>query len=151
TPSSGIWQTVWLETVPKDYIAGLKMTPDVDNGTVRVLVESATDKPVRVTAAGRAVKGHANTEISLPIGDVRLWSPADPYLYDLEVTLGADKVKSYFGMRKVSVEKDTDGHDRIFLNGKPYFNLGTLDQGFWPDGLYTAPTDEALAFDIKAI
>ncbi|GGC33356.1 hypothetical protein GCM10011386_26830 [Parapedobacter defluvii] len=151
TPSSGIWQTVWLETVPKDYITRLKITPNVDNGAVRVVVESATDKPVTVTAAGRTVKGHANTEISLPISDVRLWSPADPYLYDLEVTLGADKVKSYFGMRKVSVERGADGHDRIFLNGEPYFNLGTLDQGFWPDGLYTAPTDEALAFDIKAI
>jgi tetratricopeptide (TPR) repeat protein len=96
------------------------------------------------------VKGKTNSTINIPIKNARLWSPDAPYLYDLTATLGKDKVKSYFGMRKIEIKQDEKGIDRIFLNNKYTYNLGTLDQGFWPDGLYTAPTDEALAFDIKA-
>ena len=151
TPSSGIWQTVWMETVPEEYLSGLVITPDIDKSVVNVLVKSAGNAAVTLSVDGKTVKGKTNRNIVIPVRAAKLWSPANPYLYDLEVTLGKDKVKSYFGMRKVSVAKDSKGVDRIMLNNKPYYNLGTLDQGFWPDGLYTAPTDEALAFDIKAI
>lgn len=161
TPSSGIWQTVWMETVPENYIEGLVMTPDIDKGVINLVVKGK-GKPVVVVydpvskqeissrfAFLEMTKGGYKGTIKIP--NAKLWSPGNPFLYDLEVTMGKDKVKSYFGMRKISVAKDEKGVDRIMLNNKPYYNLGTLDQGFWPEGLYTAPTDEALAFDIKAI
>lgn len=151
TPSSGIWQTVWMESVPAEYINSLKITPDIDKSVVTITVNAATDAPVSLLIEGAAIKGTANTAITVPLKNVKLWTPGNPYLYNLTATLGKDAVTSYFGMRKISVQKDDKGTERIFLNNKPYFNLGTLDQGFWPDGLYTAPTDEALAFDIKAI
>lgn len=151
TPTSGIWQTVWLETVPQNYISSLTITPDVDKQIVNVTVNSATNRAVALTVDGKTIKGTANKQIAVPVKDAKLWTPAHPNLYDLTVKLGNDEVKSYFGMRKVSIGKDDKGVDRIMLNNKPYYNLGTLDQGFWPEGLYTAPTDEALAFDIKAI
>ncbi|WP_426582649.1 sugar-binding domain-containing protein [Mucilaginibacter sp. R-33] len=151
TPTSGIWQTAWLETVPAAYVSGLKITPDVDRSLVNIEVRSAGDALVEITVAGKRVKGRSNTVITVQVKNARLWSPDDPYLYDLAIHLGKDEVKSYFGMRKVEIKKDAKGFDRIFLNNKYTYNLGTLDQGFWPDGLYTAPTDEALAFDIKAI
>ncbi|HUP13516.1 MAG TPA: hypothetical protein VM187_14930, partial [Niastella sp.] len=163
TPTTGIWQTVWLETVPEVYIKELKLTPDIDNN--KLTVATLTN----VTGDGYTVEAVAmsgDKEISrktitkednaLAINDAHYWSPEDPFLYDLSVRLlkngkVVDEVKSYFGMRKVEIKKDAEGHDRIFLNNKYVFNLGTLDQGFWPDGIYTAPTDEALAYDIKAI
>ncbi|MGC4231475.1 MAG: glycoside hydrolase family 2 TIM barrel-domain containing protein [Niabella sp.] len=151
TPSSGIWQTVWLEQVSQEYISSLTITPDIDKKQVSITVHSATNKPVTIEAAGKTVKDKANSEIKIPVANPKLWSPADPHLYDLTITMGRDKVKSYFGMRKISIAKDAKGMDRIFLNNQPYFNLGTLDQGFWPDGLYTASTDEALKFDIEAV
>ncbi|WP_233260604.1 glycoside hydrolase family 2 protein [Pedobacter sp. HMWF019] len=151
TPSSGIWQTVWLETVPEIYIEGLVMTPDIDKGVLNLEVKSVSAAPVTTVVDGKTFKGKANERIVVPIANMKLWSPASPYLYNLAIKLGKDEVKSYFGMRKVSIGKDAKGVDRIFLNNKPYYNLGTLDQGFWPEGLYTAPTDEALSFDIKAI
>ncbi|NLR82235.1 glycoside hydrolase family 2 protein [Chitinophaga eiseniae] len=161
TPSSGIWQTVWLEQVPRDYIAGLLLTPDIDKSLLDITVNAPAGYTVTATAlkngavAGQ-VKGKSGVPLQLKISHPELWTPGHPALYDLSVQLlkgntTVDEVKSYFGMRKISVAKDEKGVDRIFLNNKPYFNLGTLDQGFWPDGLYTAPTDEALAFDIKAI
>jgi hypothetical protein len=151
TPSSGIWQTVWLEQVPQAYINDLTITPDIDKKQVRIKVQSSSVSQVTLIAAGQVVKGITNQDITLSLASPKLWSPSSPYLYDLKVKMGEDEVKSYFGMRKISVDKDVDGVERIFLNNKPYFNLGTLDQGYWPDGLYTAPTDEALSFDIKAI
>ncbi|WP_276089150.1 sugar-binding domain-containing protein [Pedobacter sp. JY14-1] len=156
TPSSGIWQTVWLETVPEVYVKGLKVIPDVDRGVVEIAVKGKGKAVVNVPGCSecgilKQVQDDEGSSITLKVPNAKLWSPDDPFLYDLEVTLGKDKVKSYFGMRKISIGKDEKGIDRIMLNNKPYFNLGTLDQGFWPDGLYTAPTDEALAFDIKAI
>jgi hypothetical protein len=151
TPTSGIWQTVWIETVPAASISSLTITPDVDKSVVNVTVNSAASGAVSLIIDSKTIKGTANKQIAVPIKNARLWSPANPNLYDLTVTMGTDKVKSYFGMRKISVAKDNKGVDRIMLNNNPYYNLGTLDQGFWPDGLYTAPTDEALAFDIKAI
>lgn len=164
TPSSGIWQTVWLEEVPAASISNIKQTPDVDKGLLNMTVTAPEGYTVIATASaggqtvGRA-EGKSNTNIELPLqgaGGLRLWSPDDPFLYDLTVQLSKngkviDQVKSYFGMRKIEVKKDDKGIERIFLNGKYTYNLGTLDQGFWPDGLYTAPTDDALKFDIQAI
>lgn len=151
TPSSGIWQTVWMESVPDQWITGLNITPDIDKSVVKITVTAADNAPVVLNVAGTIIKGTANKTITVPVKNLKLWSPDQPSLYDFTVRLDKDFVKSYFGMRKISVAKDSKGVDRIMLNNKPYFNLGTLDQGFWPDGLYTAPTDEALAFDIKAI
>jgi hypothetical protein len=161
TASSGIWQTVWLEAVPKTYIEGLALTPDIDNGVLNIKVNAPVGSSVEITAldgksAISMVKGKAGNVLHLPIKNAKLWSPESPFLYDLTVKLvnngrSLDEVKSYFGMRKIAIAKDDKGITRIFLNNTPYFNLGTLDQGFWPDGLYTAPTDEALKFDIEAI
>jgi hypothetical protein len=161
TPSSGIWQTVWLETVPDVYIHELKLTPDVDNKELNVTVDAPKGYTVRLTALDNrnpvsVIQGKTNTAITLPLFNPKLWSPDQPFLYDLKVELlkGSkviDEVSSYFGMRKVSVDKDDKGFYRIFLNNRYVYNLGVLDQGFWPDGLYTAPTDEALKFDIVAI
>lgn len=161
TPTSGIWQTVWLETVPADYIAGLDMTPDIDKGVLNVKVNAPAGTNVELIASDGStevskIKGKAGAALKLPVKNAKLWSPADPFLYDLTVKLTKggktiDQVKSYFGMRKIAIQKDEKGVDRIFLNNRAYFNLGTLDQGFWPDGLYTAPTDNALKFDIEAI
>jgi len=164
TPSSGIWQTLWLETVPGTYIESISTTPDVDGGELRVRVNPsalAAGLSVKVTALSNrktlsAVTGEAGAELRLPIRKAHLWSPDDPYLYDLKISLlkhgkPVDEVKSYFGMRKIEIKKDEKGIERIFLNNVYTYNLGTLDQGFWPDGLYTAPTDEALKFDIQAM
>ena len=159
TASSGIWQTVWLETVPDKYIKSLSVTPDVDRGNVAVKVIASSDCEVEliVSVAGEMIKrakGKVNEPVFLHINNAKLWSPESPFLYDLKVTLRSggrevDKVTSYFGLRKVDVQTDDNGIARIFINNKPYFNLGVLDQGFWPDGLYTAPTDSALKFDIE--
>lgn len=161
TPTSGIWQTVWLEEVPFHYIKALTLTPDIDLKILRVKVDAPAGYSVRLTALDNrkevsAVKANPAAVIELPLYDSKLWSPSNPFLYDLKVELFngkkvVDEVTSYFGMRKVSVGKDSAGFYRIFLNNQYVYNLGTLDQGFWPDGLYTAPTDEALRFDIEAI
>jgi hypothetical protein len=162
TPTTGIWQTVWLEPVPKSSIASLKITPDVDGKRVLVTARGrGTGEGARVkvtaTADGRAVgsgTGRVGEAVAVKVPDPKLWSPASPFLYGLKVELGdgekaADEVESYFGMRKVDVAPDDKGVPRIRLNGEFVFQVGPLDQGFWPDGLYTAPTDEALAFDVK--
>jgi beta-galactosidase/beta-glucuronidase len=166
TPSSGIWQTVWLETVASDYVKRIRLTPDIDASQLAFSADVASlDKDIKLEAVVYhkqqvIARFHGDQQSGfegrLPIPSAHLWSPTDPFLYDLVVRLKhgnkvLDEVKSYFGMRKISIAKDSKGIDRICLNNQPYFNLGTLDQGFWPDGLYTAPTDEALAFDIKAI
>jgi tetratricopeptide (TPR) repeat protein len=164
TASSGIWQTVWLEKVPTIYISGIKITPDIDRGMLQVTVNTpTTNDDLIVTLAAKAngkivstSKGKTGSKLLLSIKNARLWSPDDPFLYDLSVQIMQDKrtidqIDSYFGMRKIEIKRDEKGVERIFLNNKYTYNLGTLDQGFWPDGLMTAPTDEALAFDIKAI
>ncbi|MFD5639051.1 PA14 domain-containing protein [Streptomyces sp. NPDC127077] len=155
TPSSGIWQTVWMEPVAADHVDSLKLTPDVKNSRLTVEPKGVRDGvPVTATAyAGHrkvaTVKGRTGQPLVLKITDPHLWSPDDPFLYDLKVSVGADRVGSYFGMRSIAVEQ-VNGTPRTVLNGKPVFMMATLDQGFWPDGLYTAPTDEALAYDLKA-
>lgn len=159
--SSGIWQTVWLEPVPVSGITDVKMAPDLDAGALRLHVFDLSDSDnlkVEATAfAGGVVAGQvsgpANTELLLPINQPRLWSPDDPFLYDLRIVLKdrdqvVDTVTSYFGMRSIGLHKDENGVTRIALNGKFIFELGALDQGFWPDGIYTAPTDAALQHDL---
>lgn len=161
TPVTGIWQTVWLEALPQSYIAALKPTPDIDqkrlNLHVSVKNRQAADK-IRVSVwDGKKLVAQptplADSTLSLEIKDPKLWSPGNPFLYDLKVAVirngkVVDEVSSYFAMRKISMQKDAAGIQRMMLNNQFLFQYGTLDQGWWPDGLYTAPTDEALAFDV---
>ncbi|MBI4879841.1 MAG: glycoside hydrolase family 127 protein [Planctomycetes bacterium] len=163
TPSSGIWRTVWLEPVPEQRVERLRLTPDLARGRLRVSIDPAMVPPgysvqVSVSAGGDEVaraSGGALQWIDIP--DPRPWSPDDPFLYDLQVGIVqdglppvmVDVVESYFGMRSIALQKDAQGVPRLFLNGAPLFQLGTLDQGFWPDGLYTAPNDAALLHDLE--
>lgn len=162
TSTSGIWQTVWLEPVPDVCIDRLKCTPDVDTKSLRLRVAAnSLSESLRVeaiaSAAGKTVGrvvGLANAGLVLNLTNLHLWSPDDPFLYDLKVTLKdgdkpLDSVSSYFGMRKIALQKDDQGFTRMALNGQFVFEIGTLDQGFWPEGIYTAPTDEALRSDIE--
>lgn len=153
TPQSGIWQTVWMEAVPGEYIHGLQMIPHVESAELELTIESdarsTTECTVVIQGTSRTVK--ANTPTLLPIENMQLWSPEHPHLENLSVTLGEDCVESYFAMRSVCVEKDENGIMHLMLNGKPYFHNGLLDQGYWPDGLYTAPSDEALIYDIQTL
>lgn len=162
TSTSGIWQTVWLEPVPQTAIARLKMIPDIDKKILQLKVNSNSasseyyvnatvyDKGKKVTEA----KGKLGQNLVIHLENMKMWSPDNPFLYDLTVSLfkgskKIDEVKTYFGMRKISLGKDDQGITRLFLNNKPLFQFGPLDQGFWPDGIYTAPTDEAMKFDIE--
>ncbi len=161
TPVTGIWQTVWVEPVSPRYIRGLKLVPDIDNGKLNVEIDARLTRSDNVTveilADGDVVaQGKGLNQIEVEIPDAHLWSPDDPFLYDVKVTLGhfqrpgvIDQVQSYVGMRKISLAKDESGINRLFLNNKPLFHYGPLDQGWWPDGLYTAPTDEAVKYDIE--
>lgn len=162
TPVSGIWQTVWIEPVPIDYIKGIKMTPDIDSEELSIGIETVGEKKdlefeAIVYEDGNEItsgKGKSGDNIKLKIINQRLWSPESPFLYDITIRLiqnnsVIDEINSYFGMRKFSVERDNEGIKRLFLNNKPLFQNGVLDQGYWPDGLYTAPTDEALSFDVE--
>ncbi|WP_346777195.1 PA14 domain-containing protein [Streptomyces sp. HNM0575] len=164
TPSSGIWRTVWMEPVAAEHTTDVRTTPDVSGEKVTVTARGVPDGvPVTAVAydgrgggeareVGRAT-GTGDRPFAVPVPDPKLWSPDDPHLYTLKVTVGegssADSVESYFGMREISV-KTVDGRRHMMLNGKPVFSMATLDQGFWPDGLHTAPTDEALAYDLEA-
>ena len=157
TPSSGIWQTVWLEPVSENHIDALKMVPDLDGGFLKLTVTGHGAVHAVVSDSGREiaqVSGAAGSELKLAIPDPKRWSPDSPFLYDLRVTLKSndqvvDSVTSYFGMRKISLGKDKKGVTRMMLNGEFVFQVGPLDQGFWPDGIYTAPTDDALRFDVE--
>ncbi|HUC79261.1 MAG TPA: glycoside hydrolase family 2 TIM barrel-domain containing protein, partial [Flavisolibacter sp.] len=161
TPVTGIWQTVWLEAVPQTYIAAIRNTPDLDAGVLKVQALLQNTRPgdqIRVTAYDGNTKVAEqtvapNSETSLSIASPKLWSPQSPFLYDLTYSLlrngeVVDEVKSYFAMRKISMAPDRAGIQRMLLNNQFVFQYGPLDQGWWPDGLYTAPTDEALKFDI---
>ncbi|WP_417353152.1 glycoside hydrolase family 2 protein [Flavobacterium alkalisoli] len=161
TPVTGIWQTVWLEPVSKKHIENLKSTPNIDNNSITILseVEGADKGDIievivydgnTVVASSKSVAGQS---VDIVLNNPKLWSPDSPFLYDIKVKLISggkvqDEVKSYFAMRKISSKRDDSGIVRMQLNNKNCFQFGPLDQGWWPDGLYTAPTDEALKYDI---
>ena len=175
TPTSGIWQTVWIEPVAPTHLAGLKITPLFDESSVEIQPTVSTtggkttvaiqvldgEKVVQsgeITvqpAESNAKKGETvSPRIVFKVPNAKAWSPDSPFLYGLKATVyqndqPADTVSSYFGMRKIALGKDKDGITRIFLNNHAVFQVGFLDQGFWPDGIYTAPTDEALRYDIE--
>lgn len=163
TANTGIWQTVWLEYVPATYIKDLKITPQLDLNRVKVeiMAENAGfehQAKVTVLDDGQEIgtaTGYHLQHFYVEIDDPKTWSPTSPFLYDLQIALvdpdgnQIDEVESYFGMRKIEVAQAEDGYMRLFLNNEPLFHMGPLDQGWWPDGLYTAASDEALKYDVQ--
>lgn len=156
TPQSGIWQTVWMECVPENYLRSLRITPKLEENAVHIRLEADDPAMAAVTicrdggiiAEGQTDENGEST-LTIPAEELRLWSPEDPFLYDVSIVLpGGDRVESYFGMRAFGIGRDEKGLPRLLLNGKPYFQNGLLDQGYWSDGCYTAPSDEALIHDI---
>lgn len=169
TAQSGIWQTVWMEWVPETYVTRIVFTPDLDNSRILGRIEASSKVPAEILVARPTMAYDADTvtaessvfacpvarasvipheEFSLDIPDQKAWSPEEPWLYPVKIRAGQDTVLSYFGMRKVSLETGADGICRIYLNNEPYFMNGVLDQGYWPDGLYTPASDEAFVYDI---
>ncbi len=149
TVQSGIWQTVWAECVPEEYISSLRITPRYDEARVDITVLSDTAAQCEISVDGRTVTGQTGSVISVDMPGFAEWCPDSPHLYDFTVTMGQDRVESYFGMRKFSIEKDEKGVKRLFLNNRPYFHNGLLDQGYYSDGMYTPPSDEAMIYDIQ--
>ena len=164
TSVTGIWQTAWLEPVPDGALEDLTIVTDIDRQAVSVVANSAVPQPgdrvdMSIFSEGMAIghgSGIVGEAVEIPVTDQRLWSPDDPYLYDLEVrlvrgTAEVDVVQAYFGMRKISVGPDELGVTRLLLNNEFVFQSGPLDQGYWPDGLYTAPTDQAMVYDLHVL
>jgi hypothetical protein len=162
TPVTGIWQTVWIEAVAPAYIIATRQTPDIDHQVIRLSAQVAQAQPndrvsFSVWDGEKKIAEQtatANSELQLSLPQAKLWSPDNPFLYDLKVTLTRngktmDEVRSYFAMRKISTAADNNGTKRMLLNNRFLFQYGPLDQGWWPDGLYTAPTEEALVYDIE--
>lgn len=156
TPQSGIWQTVWMECVPENYLRSLRITPKPEENAVHIRLEADDPAMAAITicrdggiiAEGQTDENGEST-LTIPAEELRLWSPENPFLYDVSIVLpGGDRVESYFGMRSFGIGRDEKGLPRLLLNGKPYFQNGLLDQGYWSDGYYTAPSDEALIHDI---
>lgn len=148
TPQSGIWQSVWAEKTPKDYIKGIKITPDLTGFSISL--DKTGDGECELKLDDKTYNfssGETRIEIEKP----HLWSPEDPYLYHFSVTFGDDTVFSYVGLRTFGTGEDEKGVKRLMLNGKPYFHHGVLDQGYWDGGLYTPPSDEAMVDDIKLV
>ena len=152
TAQSGIWQTVWMEIVPEEHIEQIITTPLYDDDMVEIEVIATAELPVRIQIGDSIhAEGMSNQALRISISDKKSWSPETPYLYYFDVTMGDDKVQSYFAMRTFTLELDEAEIPRLCLNHKPYFQKGVLDQGYWPDGLYTQPSDEALIFDIQSM
>ena len=167
TPISGIWQTVWLEPVDKYYIEKINLNNDFDNKEIKINfnINSKMKLPINLILKYKNIiigeyKGNSNEEITIKIKekDFHPWSPSNPNLYVINAQLYSknnnyiyDSIKSYITIRKIESKKDSNGYLRIFLNNKPLFNMGTLDQGYWPDGLYTPPSEEAMIYDIKKL
>ena len=161
TRVSGIWQTVWMETVPACHLDGYTVVTDIDKGTATLdfrirgamggacSCAAACEIKVSVDGVGEFT-GNGKVTVKMPAG-FKLWSPEAPNLYTFTAKCGADEVSGYFGMRKIEKRKDAKGVLRFFLNNEPYFVMGTLDQGWWPDGLLTPPSDEAMAYDIQVL
>lgn len=162
TSVTGIWQTVWIEPVKETHIEDIEIVPDIDRSLVNLEVHATGPDLSNATVevdileneeVVNSVSGDVNTNLPIDIPNQKLWSPDDPFLYDMQIRLKqnetvVDTVDSYFGMRKISYEK-IDGQGYAYLNNEHLFQMGPLDQGYWPDGLYTAPTDEALRYDLK--
>ena len=172
TAVTGIWQTVWLEAVPRAFISSYRVYPNAARGeatfvvrthgapqgaAIELIVDRAVCRDREETLAPVRVRTAAGKKLAVKLSEPRLWSPDTPWLYYGRLRLvsadgqAIDEVEIYFGLRDVSVQKAADGFNRLFLNGKPVFHFGPLDQGWWPDGLYTAPTDEALRFDVETM
>ena len=159
TSTTGIWQTVWLEPVSKTHIKNIKLLPDIDRAVINVKTEQTGSAKILACVRdgeNEIFSGEISADADIEIPDMKLWSPESPFLYDIEIKLldndtEADCVSSYFGMRKYSIGKDEKGLPRLFLNNKPYFQRGLLDQGYWCDGILTQPTDEAMIFDIQSM
>lgn len=157
TPQSGIWKTVWMESVPEDYIENVKITPKYDDAAIELNVRTTRESGkavVTVLDDGVAVaetEVETNKDVLVSIGAFKSWTPDTPHLYDLKVVYEKDEVTSYFGMRKFHIQKDDKGILRFFMNNKPFFFNGILDQGYWPESLLTPPTDEALKYDIEKL
>lgn len=149
SPQSGIWQTVWLESTPKEYLHSVKITPDFDNEQVRFDFEADAEVLVSVYDGDMLIAETAEKVVR--ISNFKPWSPESPFLYNVVFSCGKDRVRSYFGMRKFSVGKDENGMPRLFLNNKPYFHNGLLDQGYYPDGFLTPPSNEAMGYDVKTV
>ena len=154
TAQSGIWQTVWLEAVPASYVERLVLTPRLETGELEVTVVAAGDPvstPAHIVVGEDEADVPAGVPVRIPLSDVRPWSPEHPHLYDVEVTLADDRVTSYAAMRSFGTGPDEHGHPRLLLNGDPVTHVGVLDQGYWPDGLLTPPSDEAMVHDIATM
>lgn len=149
SPQSGIWQTVWIESVPDSYIKSVRITPDFDNEQVKFEFDGVDDVEITVYDGDNIIAQTTDKIIKIP--DFKSWSPESPFLYDVVFKSGADTVKSYFGMRKFSTGLDDNDVPRLFLNNKPYFHNGLLDQGYYPDGFLTPPSNEAMEFDVKTV
>lgn len=149
SPQSGIWQTVWLESTPKEYLHSVRITPEYDSEQVRFDFDADCEVLTAVYDGDTLIAETTGNVVKLP--NFKSWSPESPFLYNVVFTCGKDRVKSYFGMRKFSTGKDENGIERLFLNNKPYFHNGLLDQGYYPDGFLTPPSNEALEFDVKTV
>jgi beta-galactosidase/beta-glucuronidase len=159
-PTGGIWKTVWLEPVAQQYIQKIKIVPDFDHSSVKIdarIEGKGSDVVVRIFNGEKLIvekTGKSEEEMVLPIENFFAWSPENPFLYDMKISLIkdgniTDQVGSYFGMRKLEVKTAKDGYKRIHLNNSPVFQYGPLDQGYWPDGVMTPPSEEAIKFDLE--
>ena len=149
TPQSGIWQTVWMESLPDCAVRDLLIRPDCGNARCEITVFSDHPAECGLKIGERSFTFRTGEAFFLPMPGFKYWSPEHPHLYDFEIKLGEDRIRSYFAMRSFETGKDADGHPRLFLNGHPYFHNGLLDQGYYSDGLLTPPSDEAMIHDIR--